>query len=91
MRALRRVKVRSVLWRLSPVRALRRVKDAYIGAMLRLVGKGGALSGFTAPERFWSKPVPSGRATKSVGLDFETRILVEIYKSHLTPRQLAAL
>ncbi|MQM01777.1 hypothetical protein Taro_034528 [Colocasia esculenta] len=77
---------------LSPLGLLARVKDAYINAMLRLAGKSGGVSGFAAPDAFWAKRVPKARpARPAPPLDFETRILVEIYKSFLSPNQLAAL
>lgn len=87
----RRLRLRRFLRLCSPVRLLVRAKESYISAMLAMVGKGGRASGFAAPEALWSRRVPKGRPAAPPPIDFDTRILIEVYKSRLAPRELAAL
>ncbi|CAA7397611.1 unnamed protein product [Spirodela intermedia] len=87
----RGLRMRRILRFCSPMRLLVRAKDSYISAMLAMAGKGGRMSGFAAREGLWSKRVPKGRPAAPPRIDFDTRILIEVYKSLLAPREFAAL
>ncbi|CAA7397612.1 unnamed protein product [Spirodela intermedia] len=85
------LRMRRILRFCSPMRLLVRAKDSYISAMLAMAGKGGRMSGFAGSGALWSKRVPKGRPAAPPPIDFDTRILIEVYKSLLAPREFAAL
>ncbi|RWW56802.1 hypothetical protein BHE74_00036452 [Ensete ventricosum] len=64
----------------SPARLLVRLRDAYVDCMLAMAGKAPGLSTKNGPE-VWSKRIPTSRSAKIKSVEFERRLICEIYKS----------
>ncbi|XP_010252982.1 PREDICTED: uncharacterized protein LOC104594383 [Nelumbo nucifera] len=73
----------------SPAKILVRLREAYMDMMLKLAGNVGYLNNNSI---FGSKRIPKAREVKTVSSneEFEMRLVLEIYKSLLASRQLAA-
>ncbi|XP_077221088.1 uncharacterized protein LOC143854856 [Tasmannia lanceolata] len=72
----------------SPIKLLTRLRDAYMNAMLKLVGNTGSLQSGNA---FGGKRIPRARTVKESSSDFEIRMVLEICKSIVASRDLAVV
>ncbi|KAL5230648.1 hypothetical protein ABZP36_029424 [Zizania latifolia] len=79
---------------LSPVRLLRRIRDAYVDAMLALAGGAGRrpCAALARPRScaaetsgLWDKRVPRARQGSARSGDFERRMMEHIYNMLVTP------
>ncbi|KAK9116211.1 hypothetical protein Sjap_015158 [Stephania japonica] len=68
----------------SPIKLLKRLRDAYVNMMLGITGNAG-------DSYFGSKRIPKARKVETVlrADEFETKLMVEIYKSLVASRRLA--
>eukprot|EP00268_Persea_americana_P037457 TRINITY_DN3707_c0_g2_i1.p1 TRINITY_DN3707_c0_g2~~TRINITY_DN3707_c0_g2_i1.p1 ORF type:complete len:142 (+),score=21.44 TRINITY_DN3707_c0_g2_i1:176-601(+) len=93
VRVMPRLRLKLRVFLPSPVKILARLRDAYVDVMLRFGGKAGALRNSSEPS-FGVQKVPkskSARVTQSSIEDFESRLMLEIYKSIVACRELAEL
>lgn len=94
VRTVPRLRLKQWIPFLSPVKILARLRDAYMAAMLGFEGKAGSLhSG--ADSTFGANRDPpkrrSGKVSASSAEAFEARLLLEMCKSIVASRELAAI
>ncbi|KAF9623467.1 hypothetical protein IFM89_003051 [Coptis chinensis] len=73
----------------SPIKLLRKVRDAYMNMMLGLAGNVGYLNG---DNFFGGKRIPKARTISKASKveEFETKLIFEIYKALMASRELAS-